>query len=280
LFRVPTIAGQARAIGGSRHGLLPPSLVAIQSSGSKPPLFCITAGTEVGYLTNLGMLLAPDQPFYALRPSRATGPVDRYVPKQAAEEYVREIRALQPEGPYLIAGWCAGAAVALEVGRLLLDLGQDVPLMAVFTPVLYSRFSRSIRAYVEALRPLSGRERLARIFATVRGLIGKAQVSAPRHAPGAQGRREISEAVQQINRRALSARARAVYPGRVTLFLTADAAAHTGSFRSPEAVFGTLAAGGLEVYRVSGDHTSIVRYPYVEELASKLRDCVDRVTAR
>jgi oxalate---CoA ligase len=279
-FEAPTIAEQARAISESRRGLLPPSVVPIQSSGTKPPLFCVTAGTEVGYLANLGMLLAPDQPLYALRPSRVAEHPERYVPEQAAANYVEEIRALQPEGPYLVAGWCAGAAVALEVGRLLLDLDQDVALLAVFTPVLYSRFNHSIRAYVKSVWSLPVREKLGRLLGTLRSVVGDLRTGIRRLAPRAQGRVEISQAIQEINRQALRPHAQPVYPGRVTLFLTEDVGRDVPASKRPEAVFGTLAAGGLDVYKVSGDHNSVVRHPHVEELASTIRHCVDRVTAR
>ena len=284
-FAEPTIAGQARAITQSRrHDLLPPSVVAVQSSGSKPPLFCVAPGTEVGYLTKLGMLLAPDQPLYALRPSGAVP----YVPEEAAEEYVKEIRTLQPEGPYLVAGWCAGAAAALEVGRLLLDAGQEVPLLAVFTPVLYSRFNHSIGTYLKSLWSLPTRKKLDRIRGTLRALIAdvrqralrrNSRVSASAQAPAAQAREEISRAVQETNRRALRHHTRRAYPGRVALFLTDDAASSAPPSANVVDTFGRLAAGGLEVYQVSGDHASVVRDPHVRDLAHKLRCCVDKVTA-
>ena len=286
-FEVPTIAEQARAISESRRGLLPPSVVPIQSSGTKPPLFCVTAGTEVGYLANLGMRLAPDQPLYALRPSRVAESPERYVPAQAAADYVREIQMLQPEGPYLVAGWCAGAAVALEVGRLLLDLDQDVALLAVFTPVLYSRFNHSLRAYVKSLSFLPALEGLGRIQGTLRRLLGELRTAILRRAPApstiqdpaTQSRVELSKVIQKANRRALKRRVRSVYPGRVTLFLTEDTVLAPSS-TNPEMMFRTLAAGGLDIYRVSGDHTSVVHAPHVNDLATKLTSCVDKALVR
>jgi aspartate racemase len=65
----------------------------------------------------------------------------------------------------------------------------------------------------------------------------------------------------------------------VTLFLTDDAVSSAPPSANVEATFGRLAAGGLEVYKVSGDHASVVRDPHVKDLANKLRCCVDKVMA-
>jgi aspartate racemase len=233
------------------------------------------------------MLLAPDQPLYALRPNAAAEHGDGYVPEKAAKEYARQIRSLQPEGPYLVAGWCAGAAVALEVGRLLLEAGQEVPLLAVFTPVLYSRFNNTLCTYVKSLWSLPVRRKLDRIRRTLRGLIEDihqgalrrlSQMSSRAHGQARQAREEISRAVQETNRRALRRHSRLAYPGRVTLFLTDDTVSSVASSTNVEATFGKMAAGGLEVYKVSGDHASVVRDPHVRDLANKLRCCVDKVT--
>jgi thioesterase domain-containing protein len=47
------------------------------------------------------------------------------------------VRAAQPEGPYLLAGFCFGGFVALEVARRLIEEGQEVDgLFLVETPHL------------------------------------------------------------------------------------------------------------------------------------------------
>src|SRR5207249_1742200 len=46
--------------------------------------------------------------------------------EEMAASYVEEITRQQPEGPYVLAGYCMGGKVALEMARLLEERGQSV----------------------------------------------------------------------------------------------------------------------------------------------------------
>ena len=43
-----------------------------------------------------------------------------------AAEFIREVRAIQPEGPYLLGGYSFGGLLAWEAARQLLEAGQEV----------------------------------------------------------------------------------------------------------------------------------------------------------
>ncbi len=86
------------------------SLVAIQTGGSRPPLFFIPGfgGSALGY-SELARLLGADQPFYCLQSLGLDGnqePLDRV--EDIASHFVGEIRKIQPSGPYHLAGLCWG----------------------------------------------------------------------------------------------------------------------------------------------------------------------------
>jgi thioesterase domain-containing protein len=49
-----------------------------------------------------------------------------------ASLYLREMRTVQPQGPYLRAGWSMGGLVALELARQLEDLGQQAAMLFMF----------------------------------------------------------------------------------------------------------------------------------------------------
>ena len=108
------------------------NLVAIKPTGSRPPLFAMTAGdgNVVGFAP-FARHVSADQPFYAVQPSGLDGQaaIDRGI-EAAAARCVEEIRAVQPHGPYLLAGRCNGATVAFEVARQLREAGEEVPLLA------------------------------------------------------------------------------------------------------------------------------------------------------
>ena len=68
LFEAPTIEELAQILGRDESPAGWSSLVAIQSSGSRPPFFCIHgAGGTVLIYRELAQRLGPDQPFYGLQ---------------------------------------------------------------------------------------------------------------------------------------------------------------------------------------------------------------------
>jgi thioesterase domain-containing protein len=65
-----------------------------------------------------------------------------------------------------------------------------------------------------------------------------------------------------------------IYPGRVALFWASGDL--TTSFDLLEG-WQTLAAGGVDVHEISGNHINIVKEPHVGALADELRACLDQV---
>jgi thioesterase domain-containing protein len=119
------------------QGLLsnvPPSsfLVAVQPKGSRPPLFWIHGENSTVFLPRF---LSPDQPLYGLYHQSRDGRRARYTSVEAmAARYLEEIRAVQPEGPYFLGGFCVGATVAFEIAWTLRKEGKKVGLVIVVDP--------------------------------------------------------------------------------------------------------------------------------------------------
>ena len=51
--------------------------------------------------------------------------------EEMAAHYIREIRNVQPEGPYQLGGWSMGGMVALEMARQLQTQNEQVPLLTL-----------------------------------------------------------------------------------------------------------------------------------------------------
>lgn len=92
------------------------------------PFFCI--GGAVGaayYLLPLARAVGQGQPFYGLQGPGFDGteePIDDV--ERLAARYVREIKQVQPYGPYVVGGHSFGGVVAYEVGRQLRRGGDEV----------------------------------------------------------------------------------------------------------------------------------------------------------
>ena len=77
---------------------------------------------------------------------------------ELAAYFAAAIRAFQPEGPYVIAGFCAGGTIAFELARQLLRDGARVSGLALFG----APYSPSYRRLPQLRKRLEARsERLA-----------------------------------------------------------------------------------------------------------------------
>ena len=75
--------------------------------------------------------LDPDRPFYILRSLSATPVKSDETTRSLAAHYAADIRRLQPQGPYLVGGFCQGGVVAFEIARLLRAAGEEVGLLCL-----------------------------------------------------------------------------------------------------------------------------------------------------
>jgi acyl transferase domain-containing protein/thioesterase domain-containing protein/acyl carrier protein len=138
LLAAPTIAQLAALLGDGKEtaksSISFSSLVAIQPNGSRPPFFCIhgVGGNIVEY-SHLTKYLPADQPFYGIQSASLSrkGPRLTRVEEMAAY-YIEEVRRLQPEGPYYLAGSSFGGIVGYEMAQQLHEQGQRVALLALF----------------------------------------------------------------------------------------------------------------------------------------------------
>jgi thioesterase domain-containing protein/acyl carrier protein len=168
IFEAPTVAQLAQLMRTEGWGVRSGSLVPLSTTGSRPPLFAVTAGdgNVVGY-GPLARRLGPDQPFYVLQPFGldSAAPLHRTV-EAMARHYVGQIRKVQSRGPYLLAGRCFGSLVAYEVATRLEAAGERVALLASIDSVGPLWKDRSLANGIAYDRVMN----VARVRATEEGL--------------------------------------------------------------------------------------------------------------
>jgi enterobactin synthetase component F len=110
------------------------AVLTLRSEGTRPPLFCIHPGGGIAWpYAGLLPFLPQDQPLYALQspilrdPTRVIESLD-----ELAEEYLQRIIALQPDGPYQLAGWSVGGNLALRMAAMLQARGHEVSFLCMF----------------------------------------------------------------------------------------------------------------------------------------------------
>ncbi|MFI9407607.1 amino acid adenylation domain-containing protein [Nocardia sp. NPDC052316] len=108
-------------------------LLPIRPDGTEPALFCVHPSSGMSW-TYLGLAdaLRPGRPIYGLQAPDLGGhePPARSI-EEFADRYVREIRAVQPSGPYHLLGWSFGGLIAHAVASKLQQAGDTVGVVAL-----------------------------------------------------------------------------------------------------------------------------------------------------
>ncbi|UAW64588.1 non-ribosomal peptide synthetase [Mycoavidus sp. HKI] len=156
LFEAPTITGLAKRLLKSDGALvnLFDVLLPIKSTGSRPPLFCIHHGGGLSWsYFSLSQHLDADQPVYGLQASGFDGvsPLAETIDAMVAD-YIKQIRRVQPNGPYYLLGWSFGGSIAHSIAVQLEQQGERVALLALLDAQLtYSIDSIDLQEELKAL---------------------------------------------------------------------------------------------------------------------------------
>jgi hypothetical protein len=122
LDTVASLARQQRAI------------IPLQPHGTRTPVFAVGGHNgDVFCYRTLVKYFGGDQPFFGLQPPGLDGqsePLTRV--EDLAAYFATQIKALQPDGPYVIAGYCAGGSIAFELASQLLRGGSSIEVVALF----------------------------------------------------------------------------------------------------------------------------------------------------
>ena len=104
----------------------------LQTTGSKPPLFCVhNAGGHAFIYQYLATHLQSDRPVYGLQSQGLSGKADLQIPAMATH-YLNQMRTVQPTGPYYLGGHSLGGIIAWEMAQQLNQIGERVDFLALF----------------------------------------------------------------------------------------------------------------------------------------------------
>ena len=296
LLRAPTIEQLAAELEGKTDAAATQwtSLVPVQPKGTRPALFLVHgAGGNVLLYRALAEHLAPEYPFYGLQ-SRgldgASAPLTSI--EEMAVEYLKEIRTVQPSGPYHLGGYCLGGTVAYEMAQLLRQAGEEVALVAMLDTYNFSRALKvSYASFLQQkmrfhlgnflrLRPrdmvqyLGEKIRIAR-DGELANLLTSRPGSAPAHPGDGVARAEsgIEASVQAINDAAADGYLPKPYPGRIALF---KPQVNYKFYPDPKMGWGDLALGGLDMVEMPLNPHAMLVEPYVRTLALELKKRMTR----
>ncbi len=140
LYDAPTIRGLAKLLDTEDYTPSWSSLVKIQAGeDSQKPIFLMHAegGNVLEYYT-FAKELGPGRTVYGLQGVGLEGTtIVTLSIEEIARHFIEEIQVIQPQGPYLVGGYCLGGLVAFEMAHQLMAAGQEVDklfLISTSTP--------------------------------------------------------------------------------------------------------------------------------------------------
>ncbi len=303
LFHQPNIAHLASLIYEHLGSIPWPSLVEIQPSGARPPFFCVHGMPgDVLWYGRLIPYMNPDQPLWGLESLGLDGikaPLETI--EEMAAHYIREMKSIQPEGPFYICGYSFGGSVAYEVARQLRSQGDTVGLLAIIDHASpksdYHKFKFSASFFQnmalnlpyrlrDALR-LRGDEVTRRIRRSVSILRNNFHGAYKRMdymdwnveelIIGASGLPEHIQTLIKLNFKAICTYEPRHYDGVLTLLRARGGPL----FVSPDPNMGwNQFAGTVDARIIPGSHLALFREPNIRSLAAQLQRCLDEAQER
>jgi acyl transferase domain-containing protein/thioesterase domain-containing protein/acyl carrier protein len=138
------VASAPVAVPPSSSDVPPPIL--IRPGTGAPPLFLVHDGLgEVLLYRSLALLIDPVHAVYGLDPEQQRGRFLHTSIAEMARAKVARMRSVQPRGPYLVAGLCAGGVVAFEIARQLEDAGERVAFVGLIDAAAVGAKEHSLR---------------------------------------------------------------------------------------------------------------------------------------
>jgi thioesterase domain-containing protein len=233
------------------------TLWVVQDEGGKgQPLAFILAGYgDVWVALGLARALGAEHAVYGLRPPENSSGMKA---RELAALYIERLRAVQPQGPYCLSGYSAGAVLALEMAIQLRAKGEIVGLVALLDPLFirYTRFEHL--SYIGLQRACAVVEKILPSKPRIMQVL-----SAMFHDKGLD--RHLEALVGYTPGR---------YPGDIVFYQ-----ARWSLCRSPLLVrqWRWFTRARLQLETVPGDHHTFLRPPNVVGLAERLRAALQKV---
>jgi acetoacetyl-CoA synthetase len=200
-----------------------------------------------------------------------------------AQNYISELKKLQPRGPYLLCGHSFGGLVVFEIAQQLIAAGEKIDILLLldtqinpsFWPVSYfiSILLTRLRHHVSVLFSLPPNQLSSYITRTIQMMVNWflyfLRLKKPMPLPVSELTPEFATA-RNAQLVAMANYRPSFYPSKMIYFRATDP-----SSTDPNVLW-RKRVSELEVHVVTGGHCSMLEYPYLDNLVSTMQKCLPR----
>ena len=302
LLEAPTIQKLADLIRNGGVGETNLRLVALRLRGNKPTLYCVPgAGGDALQVRLLARHLGEDQPVFAFQPRGFDGRslFPRSI-EEIAKSYIDAMRLHQPRGPYYLCGLSSGGVVAFEMARRLDAEGEEVRFLGLLDS--HGGDYPKHRKFLAKFLPLRKRLKLLLLHFLPHGLY-YVSLAGLKSGLKQQMKRWLVRRmialdqlmkfrvfrcpfnlrlfyIQEVNFAARRRYKLIPFSGKIDLFRAEYQPPSDVFEEDPVLGWSGMAAGGIEVHQLPGDHDMYWLEPATAAvLARKLRACLEQASS-
>ena len=255
----------------------------INKSKSEKNIFIVHGGdADIFYYRHLAKLLEDEYSVYGIQPTGLNGedplPNSNY---QMLHDYVKEIRMIQNEGPYIIAGYCIGGYLSYDIVKIFEIQGEKVAALLQLDQEAFIEERWVKRIYLNAIlfkaidiwRRISRKDKLytlekfMNIFPRAKSISNEEQLEILKD----------KERLQHYFQREVPHSSMYAWIGPTikspTLVVKSEGNPHP---LLKKELWERMARGPLEYYEIPGNHSTVLLPPYVEKLAEIVREYLHR----
>ena len=250
------------------------SLVPFHTGGSQYPFYYVSPYlVNVLAMTEIAKHFAPNRPFYGLRPhgQDGHGKIHTTIEEMAAH-YIKEIKTVQPNGPYFLGGHCSGSWVAFEMAHQLKKAGEEVGSVVIVDsePPNFSPPTHNLTYYAQrALHYLRDNRLFYALHWKLKVKLGR-KVG---ETVGSQENRRVQE-VRNAHDKAYEVYTAPVYDGPLVFLRSSEW--HNLPDNDWHMNWTKLTTNKVDLEVIPSAHSGLINNPHAKTLADKIKFYLER----
>ncbi|WP_432403808.1 amino acid adenylation domain-containing protein [Wukongibacter sp. M2B1] len=255
----------------------------INKSSSEKNIFIVHgADADILYYRHLAKLLEDEYSVYGIQPRGLNGeeplPTSYF---QMLHDYIKEIRMVQNDGPYILAGYCIGGYLSYDIVKILEIQGDKVLALLELDQEAFieDAHRKTTRRYTNIIKVIEKWRRFRKkdkMYTTK-----KFMDIIPKAKPMSKERQmeilESREAIHDFFAKELPFNSMYCFLGYISTPTLVIKAEENDHHLFKKELWEKMHEGSFEYYEVPGGHETVLFPPYVDRVSELIKDYLNRM---